>query len=96
MAIVAQEVPYRTLPMRYNFCNWELHETLHSSELPHARFLHLHEKLHIDKDYLFADLNHIRETIRRTDLRGVNRQAQRILTAIAPDLIEDRVPVLAA
>ena len=96
MALVALEVPYRTLPMRYNFANNELFEALHGSELPHARFLHLHGKLQIDRDYLYADLGRIRETIRRTDLRGVARHAQRVLAAIEPDLVEVQAPALAA
>ena len=90
MALVELGVPYRTLPMRYNFANDELLEALHGSELPHARFLHLHGKLQIERDYLYADLDRIRETIRRTDLRGVARLAQRVLAAIEPDLVEAR------
>ncbi len=95
MALVELAVPYRTLPMRYNFANDVMLEALHGPELPHARFLHLHGKLQVRKEELYADLAQIRATIRRTDLRGVARAAQRVLAAIEPDLVEARPAAVA-
>ena len=96
MALVELGLPYRTLPMRYNFANDVMLEALHGPELAHARFLHLHGKLQIDKWNLFADVEQVRATIRRTDLRGVARLSQRVLAAIEPDLVQAARLVAAA
>ncbi len=92
-ALVDLQLPYRTLPMRYNFSNVLAVEALHAAELPRARFLHLLAKLQLDKSLLYTDIGQIRATIARDDLRGVSARVRQILKAIEPDWTEESVPL---
>jgi hypothetical protein len=88
MAVLELDLPYRTLPMRYNFANEMAVEALHAAELPQASFLHLLGKLQIEKFNLYKDIEQIHAMVRRTDLRGVSRMVQQILATIESDLVE--------
>jgi hypothetical protein len=96
MPIVKHNLPYRPLRVRYNFPNHPMLEALHGAELPHAKLLHMKEDHQFQKFDLFADLASIRAAIRRTDLRGINEIARRVLQAIEPRLIEACPPAVAA
>jgi hypothetical protein len=86
-SIVRLGLPYRALPVRYNFPNHPLLEALHGSEIRHAKLLHLKENHQFNRFAVFADLANVRSTIRRTNLRGINEKARRVLEAIEPDLV---------
>lgn len=86
ISIVRDSIPYRTLPVRYNYPNHPMLEALHGPELPLAKFLHLKETHQFEKFDLFADLANVRRTIGRTDLRNINEMARRVLEQIQPDL----------
>lgn len=87
LAITKQAIPYRCLPMRYNFPNDVFLEALHGEELPHAAILHLlRDHQGIYKTRLFDDRNHVEDMLARTDLRGVNLMAQNILRQIHPEV----------
>jgi hypothetical protein len=96
LALVKLGLRFETLPARYNFPNELALEALHGLELPHAKFLHLWGRVRFNKQYLYEDLDRVRETVLRTDLRGVERMAQRVLTAIEPNLLDERSPDVAA
>jgi hypothetical protein len=96
MAIVDLGLPYRALPVRYNFPNHPLLEALHGAELPHAKLLHLKETHQFEKFDLFADLANIRATTRRTNLRGINEIARRVFLEIEPRLVDSIPANLAA
>jgi hypothetical protein len=95
MSIVGQHLPYRPLRVRYNFPNHPMLEALHGAELPHAKLLHMKEDHQFQKFDLFADLANIRAAIRRTDLRGINEIARRVLQAIEPRLVRAGSPAVA-
>lgn len=87
LAITKQSLPYRCLPMRYNFANDVFLEALHGTELPHAAILHLlrdHQQIY--KTRLFDDRQHVEEILTRKDLRGINLMAQQVLQQIHPDV----------
>jgi hypothetical protein len=86
IAITELGLPNQVLPVRYNFPNHPLLEALHGLELPRAKFLHLKENHQIQKEQLFSSMESIQTCLRRTDLRGINQIAQRVLRAIAPSL----------
>ncbi len=92
MALVELDLPFRKLPPRYNFPNDVMMEALHCEELPRARFLHLFGQSQISKRELYAGMGQVRETIRRTDLRGASERVRRVLAAIEPDLVDDPAP----
>jgi hypothetical protein len=89
LVIARLDLPYKTLSLRYNFPNHPMLEALHGSEIPKAKLLHLKEDHQFHKTKVFDDLSHVRQTIRRDDLRGINRIAQRVLAAIEPQLGSD-------
>jgi hypothetical protein len=85
LAVTKLAIPYRCLPMRYNFANDVYLEALHGHELPRAAILHLmkdHQQIY--KTRLFDDLKHVEEMLGRKDLRGVNLMAQQVLQQIHP------------
>ena len=86
-SIVKHRIPHRALPPRYNFPNHPMLEALHGREMALAKLLHLKEDHQFEKFGLFTSLTSVRATIRRTDLRGINEQARRILQAIEPYLV---------
>ena len=86
LAIARLSLPAKTLPVRYNFPNHPMLEALHGAEMPRAKFLHLKEDHQIQKFKLFGDLGQLKQVIRREDLRGINRIAQRVLASIEPQL----------
>lgn len=91
LAVTNLAIPYRCLPMRYNFPNDVFLEALHGLELPHAAFLHLlrdHQQIY--KTRLFADRNHVEEMLARKDLRGINLMAQDVLRQIHPDVCREQ------
>ena len=88
MSLVELDLPFRTLPVRYNFGNDLILEALHGRELDQVRFLHLFGHLQLNKRDLYADLRTVRDTVRRTDLRGVARRVQQVLAAIEPGLTD--------
>lgn len=92
LAVTKLGIPYRCLPMRYNFANDALLEALHGQELPHARILHLlrdHQQIY--KTRLFADKNSVEEMLARKDLRGINLMAQDVLRQVHPDVCREQV-----
>ena len=92
LAVTKQAIPYRCLPMRYNFPNDVFLEALHGHELPHAALLHLlRDHQHIYKTRLFDDRNHVEEMLARKDLRGINAIAQRVLREIHPAVCRQQV-----
>lgn len=85
LAITEQRIPYRCLPMRYNYPNCPPIEALHGIELPHAVLLHmLWNNQELYKDSIFDDPSHVDAMIARPDLRNINEQARRILSTIQP------------
>ena len=92
MAILEQNLPTRALPVRYNFPNHPMMEALHGNEIQLARFLHLKEQHQFDKFNLFTDLAHVRATIKREDLRGINEVARQVLKAIESQLVDTTTP----
>jgi hypothetical protein len=90
LVFASLDLPYKTLPVRYNFPNHPMLEALHGSEIARAKFLHLKENHQIQKFELFADPAQIKHMIRRADLRGINQIAQRVLAAIEPQLDAER------
>ena len=89
MTRVELDLPFRKLPVTDDFANDLIMEALLGPELPDARFLHLFGQLQINNREWYADLKVIRETVRRTDLRGVSRRVQQVLAAIEPGLVGD-------
>jgi hypothetical protein len=90
LAVTKLAIPYRCLPMRYNFANDVFLEALHELELPQATFLHLlrdHQQIY--KTRLFADRKHVEEMLARKDLRGINLMAQEVLRQVHPDVCQE-------
>ncbi|MDQ5844933.1 MAG: hypothetical protein M3539_06510 [Acidobacteriota bacterium] len=91
LAITKLAIPYRCLPMRYNFPNDVFLEALHGLELPHAAILHLlrdHQQIY--KTRLFADRSQVETMLARKDLRGVNLMAQDVLRQIHSDVCHEQ------
>ena len=91
LAVTKQAIPYRCLPMRYNFPNDVFLEALHGPELPHAALLHLlRDHQHIYKTRVFDDRTHVEAMLARKDLRGINAIAQRVLREIHPAVCREQ------
>jgi hypothetical protein len=91
LAVTKLGIPYRCLPMRYNFPNDVFLEALHGLELPHASILHLlrdHQQIY--KTRLFADRTSVEEMLARKDLRGINLMAQDVLRQIHPAVSKEQ------
>ncbi len=79
IAIIKLGIPAASLPVRYNFPNHPMLEALHGPEMPLAKLLHMKENHQIEKMTLFSDPMEIKAALERTDLRGINQIAQRVI-----------------
>jgi hypothetical protein len=85
-AIKKLELPYESLPLRYNFANHGEMEERHAEELEQVRFLHMNGPLPVPKEELFADLEQLEAFVRRPGLRGFGRKVQQVLAAVVPKI----------
>jgi hypothetical protein len=93
LALTKLALPYRCLPMRYNFANDVFLEALYGQELPHAAILHLlrdHQQIY--KARLFDKREHIEAMLARKDLRGINLMAQQVLQQIHSQVCREQEP----
>jgi hypothetical protein len=91
LAIAKLAIPYRCLPMRFNFANDVFLEALHGQELPHAAILHLlRDHQGIYKTRLYGDRHNVEEMLARKDLRGINLMAQDVLRQIHSDVCQEQ------
>jgi hypothetical protein len=84
LAVVREALPFRALPFRWNFVNDPLLEALYAEEQGDVRIIHLLRDHQLDKNDLYASLDGVEAMLARTDLRVINRLAQRLLAELHP------------
>lgn len=84
LAVTRNGLPFRALPFRWNFANDPLLEALHAAEIGDVRIIHLLRRHQIYKNEIFASLEGVEAMLARTDLRVINKIAQRLLREIHP------------
>jgi hypothetical protein len=90
LAIAKLGLPYRCLPMRYNFPNHRVLEEQYAHELPAARILHLlgdHQE--VRKMHIFASSSNLAGFVNRIGLKGINRTAQAVIKECLPKMQEE-------
>jgi len=84
LTVVREGLPFRALPFRWNFVNDPLLEALHADELGDVRIIHLLRNHQLYKSEVYASLAAVEAMLARTDLRVINRMAQRLLAELHP------------
>lgn len=72
LAIYKDSLPYRILPLRYNFPNWPAFDRTYPEELEKACILHYFSKDLVDRDECFRSIESVAEFVARQDLVGSN------------------------
>jgi hypothetical protein len=75
LATIAEGVPARALPVRYNFPNDVVAENLHPDELTDIRLMHYLRTSEFDRDLIFSTEPHFRDFLTR-HMTGANRVFQ--------------------
>jgi hypothetical protein len=84
LAIYKRSLPYRVLPMRYNFPNWPSIDRAYPDELENACVLHYFCPDIVNRDECFESFDSIARFITRRDLAGSNE----VLRARVAELFE--------
>ena len=77
-------LPYKTLPLRYNFPNQPAFDRLHPEELREARFIHFLRTDTIDRNRDFESRESILRLISRKDLTGSNETLRQRIEELYP------------
>ena len=87
LVCAALELPTRSLPMRYNFPNDDLADTMYPEEMEDIRFLHYLRTHEFDRHQIFSDERYFDEFMNRK-MKGSNE----IFRRHAYELLEGRYP----
>ena len=93
LAVVQLDLPYWTLPLRYNFPTGQGLETVYPEEAEAVKIIHLLGRRELEKRTIYSDRRSVEKTVKRADLSGVDETARRVLASVVDDLADERQAV---
>lgn len=90
LALAKSGVPYRSLPLRFNFPNEPVFDVKLAQELSDVRFLHVMRTEIVHRDESFKTLDTVAHLVSRKDLTGSNEAFRRKIAQLLPLALASR------